>query len=230
MSKLGIFIDESGFWETSKSQKTNFRDLYIVSFLFHDKSISINESLETFEKFLADNGFKSEFSIHTMPLIRQQKPYNDLDGDTRRKLFKHLFQFMRKLKLKHKTFIFDKKFSSTKQIIKQSLETYIQQMISDNYSYFNKFDEIVIYYDKGQNYLTKTLHNSFSSNLRNYRFKDDVFQGKYRLLQCADMVCSLELINQRKEYHEYIKAIDNFFISNNKYNKNYGKVYKNLEL
>lgn len=44
------------------------------------------------------------------------------------------------------------------------------------------------------------------------------------------MVCSLELVKQRKEHNEYIKAIDKFFISGSKYNKNYGKAYKELEL
>ena len=71
-----------------------------------------------------------------------------------------MFQFMRKLKLKHKTFVCDKKYCPTKQAIKQSLENYIKQIVTDNYEYFNKFDEIVIYYDKGQDYLTKILQKS----------------------------------------------------------------------
>lgn len=230
MSELGIFIDESGIFETNRSQKNNLKDLYIVSFLFHDKSMPIDNDINIFEKFLVQNGFDAQYPIHTMPLIRQQKPYTNLNGDMRRKLFKHLFQFMRKLKLRHKTFVCDKSYCSTKQAIKQRLELYIKQMVIDNHNYFSKFDEIVIYYDTGQNYLTKILHSAFSSNLNNYRFKEDVFQGKYRLLQCADMVCSLELIKQRKQNNEYIKAIDNFFISGSKYNKNYGKAYNELEL
>ena len=70
----------------------------------------------------------------------------------------------------------------------------------------------------------------FSKNLNNYRFKEDVFQGKYRLLQCADLVCTLELIKQRKQNNEYIKAIEKFFLSGNKLNKNYLKTYNSLEL
>ncbi len=230
MSELGIFIDESGILEINDSLKDKLRDLYIVSFVFHDKSIQIDRYIEEFENFLVENGFDSQIPIHTMPLIRQQKPYSELDGNERRKLFHHLFQFMRKLKVKHKTFVCDKKYCSTKKAIKQRLEFYIKKMIDDNYDYFNKFDEIVIYYDRGQNYLTKILHNAFSKNLNNYRFKEDVFQGKYRLLQCADMVCSLELIKQRKEKNEHIKAVDDFFKSAGKYHKNYGKVYVELEL
>ena len=103
-------------------------------------------------------------------------------------------------------------------------------MISDNVDYFKKFDEIVIYYDEGQDYLSKVLHNAFSKNFSNYRFKEDVCQSEYRLLQCADMVCSLELIKQRKQNNEYIKSIEKFFVSGNKLNKNYLKAYNILEL
>lgn len=229
MSELGIFIDESGFFEKSFTN-INLKDLYIVSFLFHNKSLYIKDDIQNFENFLVGNGFKNQLPIHTMPLIRKQKPYNELDRETRKRLFHHLFQFMRKLKIKHKTFVYDKKFCSSKHAIKQNLESFIKQMVSDNCEYFNKFDEVVIYYDKGQDYLTKILHSAFANCLNNYRFKQDVYQEDYRLLQCADMVCSLELIKQRKENNEHIKAVEDFFKSSNKFYKNYLKIYNKLEL
>ncbi|MBR1617769.1 hypothetical protein IJ670_06410 [bacterium] len=230
MSELGIFIDESGNFEKNNSVSNNLSDLYIVSFLFHDKSLSIDNGIKNFEDFLLRIGIDKHFPIHTMPLIRKQKPYNIFNEEFRRKLFYRLFVLMCKLKLKHKTFVCDKKFCTSKKIIRQRLAQYIRQMVADNHDYFNKFDEIVIYYDEGQDYLTKILHDAFSINLKNYRFKESVCQEDYRLSQCADMVCTLELINQRKQNGEHIKAIDNFFISDNKYNKNYAKAYKNLEL
>ena len=230
MSELGIFIDESGSFEREISLKNTLSDLYIVSFLFHDKSISIDKGIKDFEDFLLGNGLSKNFQIHAMPLIRQKKPYQVFNEEFRRKLFHRLFVLISKLKLKHKTFVCDKKFCSSKQVIRQKLELYIGQMIADNHDYFNKFDEIVIYYDEGQDYLTKILHNAFSKNLTNYRFKEGVCQEDYRLAQCADLVCSLELINQRKQNNEPIKSIDKFFISDRNYNKNYRKAYKNLEL
>lgn len=230
MSELGIFIDESGVFEINNSQEKTLQDLYIVSFLFHDKALSVNKTIEDFETLLLNNNFEAQLPIHTMPLIRQQKPYSELNRDNRRKLFYHLFQLMRRLKLKHKTFVCNKNYCSSKQSIKHNLENYIQNMILDNYDYFKKFDEIVIYYDKGQDYLTKILQKAFSKNLNNYRFKENAYQEEYRLLQCADLVCSLELIKQRYLNNEYIKSIDKFFISYSKFNKNYGKTYDNLEL
>lgn len=59
-------------------------------------------------------------------------------------------------------------------------------MVISHFDYFKNFDEIVIYYDEGQDYLSKILHNAFSKSLKNYRFKEDVCQAEYRLLQCAD--------------------------------------------
>lgn len=230
MSELGIFIDESGVFEINNLKNDKLKDFYIVSFLFHDKSVKIDIPLKDLETKLNENDFNFHTPIHTMPLIRQQKPYLELDGNNRRKLFYILFQFMRKLNIKHKTFIYDKSYCNSKQTIKQNLESYIRQMITANFNYFNKFDEIVIYYDEGQNYLTKILNNTFSKNLSNYRFKNDAFPDKYRLLQCADMVCTLELIKQRKQNNEYIKAIEKFFINGNKLNKNYLKPYNDLEL
>lgn len=230
MSELGIFIDESGIFEPNKTNKENLSDLYIVSFLFHNKSQSIDNEVKVFKDFLINSGYDINFPIHTMPLIRQQKPYNDLNWDKRRKLFHSLFQFMRKLNLKHKTFVCNKKHCSSKQVLKQNLETYIEQMVASNFEYFKNFDEIVIYYDEGQDYLSKILHNAFSKSLKNYRFKEDVCQTEYRLLQCADMVCSLELIKQRKQANEYIKSIDKFFESGQKYNKNYAKAFNKMEL
>lgn len=230
MSELGIFIDESGVFEINNLKNDNLKDSYIVSFLFHDKSVKIDIPLKDFETKLNENVFNFHTPIHTMPLIRQQKPYLELDGNNRRKLFYILFQFMRKLNIKHKTFIYDKSYCNSKQTIRQNLESYIRQMITANFNYFNKFDKIVIYYDEGQNYLTKILNNTFSKNLSNYRFKNDAFPDKYRLLQCADMVCTLELIKQRKQNNEYIKAIEKFFINGNKLNKNYLKPYNDLEL
>lgn len=78
--------------------------------------------------------------------------------------------------------------------------------------------------------MTKILHSAFSTTLSNYRFKKNVNQENYRILQCADMVCSLELIKQRQKNNEHIKAVENFFISERKFNKNYGKAYNALEL
>ena len=213
MSELGIFIDESGFFERNNSNNINVTDLYIVSFLFHNKSMSINDDIKTFENFLIENGFEQNLPIHTMPLIRQQKPYKDLDSDKRKKLFYHLYQFMLRLKIKHKTFICDKEYCSSKKTIKKDLENYIKQMVTDNYEYFNKFDEIVIYYDKGQDYLTKILRSAFVAVLPNCRFKEDVYQENYRLLQCADMACALELIIQRLKQNEQINAIKNFLVT-----------------
>lgn len=230
MKELGIFVDESGTFDVADKNKNTKKDLYIVSFVFHDKSNPVHNEVLLFEQYIFELGLTKDLPVHTMPLIRQQKPYQYMICDTRRKIFNRLFQFMRKLKLKHKVFVYDKKYSDNKQVIKNNLEKYIEQILDANLQYFKSFDEIVIYYDEGQESLSNTLHNSFAKKLDNIRFKEDICQSDYRLLQCADMVCSLELIIQRKEHNEYIKSVDKFFGTGHLFNKNYAKKYKKLEL
>ena len=82
MSELGIFIDESGNFEKDDSLN-NLKDFYIVSFLFHDKSSSIEKSLKSFEDFLLRNRLEKYSTIHSMPLIRMQKPYDIFNEDFR---------------------------------------------------------------------------------------------------------------------------------------------------
>ena len=84
--------------------------MYIVSFLFHDKSISIENDVKNFENFLSRNGLDKRFPIHSMPLIHRQKPYQIFNEEFRRKLFYRLFVLMRKLKLNLKLLYVIKSF------------------------------------------------------------------------------------------------------------------------
>ena len=59
MSELGIFIDESGVFDLDKTFNNNLKDFYIVSFVFHNKTMEINTEIQNFEKFLIENGFQS---------------------------------------------------------------------------------------------------------------------------------------------------------------------------
>lgn len=44
------------------------------------------------------------------------------------------------------------------------------------------------------------------------------------------MACSLELIKQRNDYNEHIKAFEDFFKTAARFYKNYGRRYEELEL
>ena len=69
----------------------------------------------------------------------------------------------------------------------------------DNSTYFNSFDKIIIYYDNGQNLITKTINASFAISGLNYEFKKEVQPGSYRLFQVADLICTLELLRIKTE-------------------------------
>lgn len=56
-----------------------------------------------------------------------------------------------------------------------------------------KYDKNIVYYDNGQIELSSILNTVFSFHFTNVEFRKAEPQ-KYRLLQVADFICSLELI------------------------------------
>ena len=66
--------------------------------------------------------------------------------------------------------------------------------IRDNLQTLISFDTVKIYYDNGQNEISKILNVSFNTLLTNVEFKK-VYPVDYKLFQVADLMCTLELLN-----------------------------------
>ena len=79
----------------------------------------------------------------------------------RKSIFKAIYHFSRKIKVKYNTIIIDKRYIDNGRILKQQLSYEINRMIKDHEQYFNKFDKIVMYYDNGQEVLGTILDSIF---------------------------------------------------------------------
>ena len=80
----------------------------------------------------------------------------------------------------------------------------------DNSTYFNSFDKIIIYYDNGQNLITKTINASFAISGLNYEFKKEVQPGSYRLFQVADFVSTIRLLELKLNNSELSNSENKF--------------------
>ncbi len=76
--------------------------------------------------------------------------------------------------------------------------------------FFNGFDKIIVYYDNGQNQLSAILNAVFSIQFNNVEFRKAEPQ-KYRLLQAADFICSMELLRIKREEKKISKSEEKFF-------------------
>lgn len=76
--------------------------------------------------------------------------------------------------------------------------------------YFNSFDRILVYYDNGQNELSSILNAVFSVLFSNVEFRKAEPQ-RYRLLQAADFICTVELLKIKQAEHRLSKSEEKFF-------------------
>ena len=82
MSVLSIHIDESGNLNLSNRQNPE----YCLTLVFHNQDIDISKEIEILNEKLESTGWNESF-IHTMPLIRQDAPYNAFLREERIKIF-----------------------------------------------------------------------------------------------------------------------------------------------
>lgn len=220
MKELSVFVDESGDWG-----EYDYRSpYYIVSFIFHDQNINIENHLEILENKLSNLGF-SHHCVHVGPIIRGEEEYRYVDIQIRQKITKSLLSFVRNLDIKVECFYIEKKHISDSVDAAGKLGRLISRFIRDNYHYFLAFDSVKVYYDNGQIELSRILSTVFNTMLDNVIFKR-VLPKDYRLFQAADLACTLKLTELKMMNHSLSKSETNFFQDERTIKKNYIKVLR----
>ena len=104
MKEISIFIDESGDFG-----KLNPRSpYYIVTMVFHNQTNDISACLDSLEQELTYLGYPHH-CLHAGPIVRMENEFEHEDIVIRRKLLMKLMGFIRKIKIKHKSFFIDRR-------------------------------------------------------------------------------------------------------------------------
>ena len=205
MKRLNIFVDETGEFGFGKDASK----LYGVSFTFHEQRHSIKEELETLNERLNRIGYSN--MIHMADLIMKRGEYQYFDIKVRKSIFNSIYQFSRKIEVKYQTIIIDKRYTDNKRKLKQQLSNEINKMINEHESYFKKFDEIVMYYDNGQEALGIILESTFGI-FDGFEHKIDFDHKEKRLFQVSDMLTYIDKYDYKyKNKMKFSKAEDFFF-------------------
>ena len=216
--KLSVFIDESG--DFGKFDKE--APYYLVTMIFHDQTSSIKEELERLDDHLAQKGFE-QHHLHTGPLIRKEEIYrkNDIDINSRRQIFNSFITFAQHVEFSYKTFIISKKQKdvSSLELIKE-LSIEIKNFIAKKENDWEKYDELIIYYDNGQIQLTKILASAFTDSRTKFKL---IKAAQYRLFQVADLITTLELTELKCQKGTNSRSELLFFKSMRDFHKNYYK-------
>lgn len=195
MKILSIFVDESGDFGEYNSK---FAPQYIFSMVFHEQDNDITENIMKFNTELANLGYYNHV-VHTSPLIRKEYVYCNLSPNERRTIFTKLFYFTKSLPIRYKSFIIERKECKTELELRTRAITELERFIVQHHDYFSSFDKIYLYYDNGQKQLASVLQEALGKNLSSYERKLDVSHKKYKLLQVADMICTLELLKIKSD-------------------------------
>lgn len=79
----------------------------------------------------------------------KREDYSRFPIDKRKSIFNSIYQFSRRISVKYKTIIIDKKYTDNGRILRQKLSIEINNMVKEHEEYFSKFNSIVMYYDNG---------------------------------------------------------------------------------
>lgn len=185
MKRLNIFVDETGEFGFGNGAS----ELYGVSFTFHEHNDDIMPELNKLNDRLNKIGYTN--MIHMADLIMNRGDYKRISINTRRSIFKAIFHFSRKIKVKYQTIIIDKNYTDNGRILKLQLSTAINKMIKEHEKYFNKFDKIVMYYDNGQEILG-TILDSIFLRFDDFEHRVDFDHKEKRLFQVSDMLTYID--------------------------------------
>ena len=193
---ISVFIYESG----------NFGDLSdparycIVTLVLHDQSADISRQIKELDKANADLGLDpSNFIFHTAPLIRQDGIFAAMSRRMRARILDRMLTFVRHVDFRFASFVVDTQFLDSESQICDKLSHQLSEFAVKCCSGLSAEDTIKVYYDAGQKAVTKMLARAFDyDRLKvNVSFSQGVEHLRYKMLQVADLVCTLDLIAMR---------------------------------
>ena len=121
----------------------------------------------------------------------RREDYKNFDIAMRKSIFNSIYQFSRKIPVKYKTIIIDKRYTNDARTLRQRLSIEINKMIKEHEKYFNRFDKIVMYYDNGQEILG-TILDSIFLRFEGFEHRISFEHKEKRLFQVSDMLTFID--------------------------------------
>jgi len=211
-----VFVDESGMYGSDVS---HYAPYYIVTLVLHDQAVDIYDSINKFQRKMTQLG-RSETTIHTGRLIRREEEYRDMLLLERKQIFNVIYNFARTVDVKYNSFMVEKKHVADDVELSYRLSKQLSSFLNKNLEELLKYDRIVVYYDYGQNELTKLLISSFNTAFEKVEIRKTQ-HSHYRLFNAADMFCTLELLAIKVKRNQLSNSEKKFFKSTKNLTKSY---------
>ena len=207
---LSAFFDECG-------QENKFQPgakYYLLTVVLHDQRDSLDGLIASYEASLRESSLP-DVPFHAYDLQHARGGYAGLEFGTRKRLLSKFEGFVRRLPVTYRTFVYRRPEFKTAKALSERMQRDLASFIRDNYSEFQPYATVAIYYDSGQAAADVAIHRAFDETLsaNTADYKRLRYQER-RLAQAADYFCSMELAALRYADHEetntYIKLFGGF--------------------
>ena len=212
MKRLNIFVDETGEFGFGDGAS----ELYGVSFTFHEQDDDIVSEINKLNDKLSKIGYTD--MIHMADLIMRRNDYKNFSMEMRKIIFYAIYQFSKRIKVKYKTIIIDKKYTDNGRILRQRLSIEINNMIKEYEKYFNKFDKIVMYYDNGQEVLG-TILDSIFLRFNGFEHRISFNHKEKRLFQVSDMLTYIDKYDYKYKHKITFTKSEKYFFTDDEIRK-----------
>ena len=202
---MSIFVDESGDFGVSSDRNS----YYLVTMVFHDQDRSLTEAIAKYDAAIAQTGLGIEY-VHTGPIIRREEVFTHLSIDERRKLLYKILHLYLMSDIHHITVKVPRREAPDKVSLSGKLAKQLKQALDAHHDFFSGYDKFIVYYDNGQSELSYVLNAVFSICFPDVEFRKAEPQN-YRLLQLADFICSVELLQIKRDEKRLSKSEEQFF-------------------
>lgn len=225
---LSVYVDESGnFGDVRDSSR-----YCMVTLVFQD-DIAKNPLLD---QEYADGIFRQgadpeSMVFHTAPLIRQEDQFSAMSRNMRGKLFYQMLSYVRKSDLCFHCFMIDTRFVASVNQIVETLKKGVCGFFGEHSNFFDVHTALRIYYDAGQKGVSRILEAIPETCPCEIVWQQGVRQENCRMLQVADFICTVKLIEHRlKEGLPFNLSEQKFFGSPRTFERNVLRKIKPKEI
>ncbi|MFZ2756497.1 MAG: DUF3800 domain-containing protein [Atopobiaceae bacterium] len=213
---ISLFCDESG--NVGKSS-----EYYLMTLVFHDQADDISAHLVRYEQVLSQSGLR-DIPFHMTPLLRAHDDYDGLDIQTRKRLLSKFSVLSQHLPYSYHAFAYRKAEFASDAVMFARMRRDLVTFLFDHLGYFQSFDHVKLYYDDGQDAVSRVLHSAieYAISKEAYLYRDARPQD-YRLAQVADYVCGIELTGLKYAASEATRTDEAFFGGSTSFKKNFLK-------
>ena len=213
---LSCFQDETG----EQDMRAGY---YMVSMVIHDQHDPIGECVKRYEERLQASGLP-EIPFHMADLLHGHGDYEGLPLPDRKRMLVAFATFVRTLPVSYHVFQYTDFDVKNPEQLMGRLGADVEAFIERKYPFFQKFDEVAVYYDGGQKTAGKALRAAFDAALSRdvATYKKPKYEDKL-LYQVADYFCSIELAAKRYANGQVSSTYEKFFGAWTSFRANYLK-------